>query len=95
MPTSRLRKTLTPQPKILIFDVDGVLVDVRESFWRSALETVRYLTGKRATWAELYRWKNKPGNNDDWNSIACAGRAQIWTTLFTMRETEHAQVLQS
>jgi HAD superfamily phosphatase len=54
----------------LIFDVDGVLVDVRESFWRSALETMRFLTGKRVTWAELYKWKNKPGNNDDWSMVS-------------------------
>ena len=57
-------------PQILIFDVDGVLVDVRESFWRSALDTVRFLTGKRVTWAELYKWKNKPGNNDDWSMVS-------------------------
>src|SRR5438270_12257133 len=70
MPTVRRRKTLPQQPEILIFDVDGVLVDVRESFWRSALETVRFLTGKRVTWAELYKWKNKPGNNDDWSMVS-------------------------
>jgi HAD superfamily phosphatase len=64
------RKLLEPAPQILIFDVDGVLVDVRESFWRSALQTVRSLTGKRVTWAELYKWKNKPGNNDDWSMVS-------------------------
>lgn len=64
------RNFLETPPKILIFDVDGVLVDVRESFWRSALETTRFLTGKRVTWAELYKLKNKPGNNDDWNMVA-------------------------
>lgn len=63
-------KSLNPQPQIVIFDVDGVLVDVRQSFWRSALETVRHLTGKRVTWAELYQWKNKPGNNDDWSMVS-------------------------
>jgi HAD superfamily phosphatase len=57
-------------PKILIFDVDGVLVDVRRSFWLSGLETMRYLTGKRVTWPELHRWKSKPGNNDDWNMVS-------------------------
>lgn len=57
-------------PEILIFDVDGVLVDVRQSFWRSALETVRFLTGKRVTWEQLYKWKSKPGNNDDWNMVS-------------------------
>jgi HAD superfamily hydrolase (TIGR01548 family) len=66
----RRRQRLERIPEILIFDVDGVLVDVRQSFWRSALETMRFLTGKRVTWAELYRWKNKPGNNDDWSMVS-------------------------
>ena len=57
-------------PKILIFDVDGVLVDVRNTFWLSALQTVRGITGKRATWAELYSWKSKPENNDDWRMVS-------------------------
>jgi HAD superfamily phosphatase len=57
-------------PKILIFDVDGVLVDVRRSFWLSGLETMRDLTGKRVTWPELHRWKSKPGNNDDWKMVS-------------------------
>jgi len=58
------------RPKILIFDVDGVLVDVRGTYWRSALETVRHLSGKRVTYAELHKWKSKPGNNDDWAMTA-------------------------
>jgi HAD superfamily phosphatase len=70
LPNSPSRKRLVPAPQILIFDVDGVLVDVRESFWRSALETIRFLTGKRVTWAQLYKWKNKPGNNDDWSMVS-------------------------
>ena len=64
------RKTLATVPQILIFDVDGVLVDVRRSFWLSGLETMRFLTGKRVTWPELHRWKSKPGNNDDWNMVS-------------------------
>ncbi|HEX8763553.1 MAG TPA: HAD-IA family hydrolase [Candidatus Acidoferrum sp.] len=63
-------KTLPIHPKILIFDVDGVLVDVRGTYWRSALDTVNYLTGKRATYAELHQWKSKPGFNDDWSMVA-------------------------
>ncbi len=58
------------QPQILIFDVDGVLVDVRGTYWRSALETVRHITGKRVTYAELHRWKSKPGFNDDWAMVS-------------------------
>ena len=64
------RKTLSSVPQILIFDVDGVLVDVRRSYWFSALETMRFLTGKRLAWAELHEWKSKPGNNDDWNLVS-------------------------
>jgi HAD superfamily hydrolase (TIGR01548 family) len=59
-----------PPTGILIFDVDGVLVDVRGTYWRSALETVRHLTGKRVTYAELHRWKSKPGFNDDWSMVS-------------------------
>ncbi len=68
--TPRKSKTIRTQPQILIFDVDGVLVDVRGSYWRSALETVRYLTGKRVTYAELHQWKSKQGFNDDWSMVA-------------------------
>jgi HAD superfamily phosphatase len=57
-------------PKILIFDVDGVLVDVRKTYWRSGLQTIQHLTGKKPTWAEFYEWKRKPGNNDDWNMVS-------------------------
>jgi HAD superfamily phosphatase len=57
-------------PKILIFDVDGVLVDVRETYWRSGLQTIRHLTGKKPTWAEFYEWKRQPGNNDDWTMVS-------------------------
>lgn len=70
MPNLRSHTRIEPTPEILIFDVDGVLVDVRESYWRSALETMRFLTGERVTWAELYKWKNKPGNNDDWSMVS-------------------------
>ena len=65
-----LQGTWFRQPEILIFDVDGVLVDVRGTYWRSALETVRLLTGKRVTYAQLHLWKGKPGYNDDWKMTA-------------------------
>jgi HAD superfamily hydrolase (TIGR01548 family) len=54
------------QPDIIVFDVDGVLVDVQGSFHATVLETVRFFTRKRVTRAELHRWKNKSGFNDDW-----------------------------
>ena len=68
-------------PEILIFDVDGVLVDVRDTYWRSALETMHHLTGQSVTHAELHRWKCKPGNNDDWRMVA------RWATALGRRTT--------
>jgi HAD superfamily phosphatase len=53
-------------PKLVIFDVDGVLVDVRGSFHKSILDTVRFFTGRRVTYAEIHQWKNRTGYNDDW-----------------------------
>ncbi len=64
MPTQA--KKLTFQPDVIIFDVDGVLVDVRGSFHRTTLETVRHFTKKRVTPHDLQRWKNRSGYNDDW-----------------------------
>jgi len=53
-------------PKLVIFDVDGVLVDVRGSFHRSIIETIHYFTGERPRYAEIHQWKNRSGYNDDW-----------------------------
>lgn len=53
-------------PEIIVFDVDGVLVDVHGSFHVTVLETVKFFTGKRVTHSQLHAWKNRPGFNDDW-----------------------------
>ncbi len=52
--------------ELVIFDVDGVLVDVRESFHRTTVQTVRHFTGLRVSRAEIHPWKNRSGYNDDW-----------------------------
>lgn len=54
------------RPEILIFDVDGVLIEVSGSFHRSIIDTVHHFTGHRVTSAEIHEWKNRPGYNDDW-----------------------------
>lgn len=53
-------------PGIVIFDLDGVLVDVRDSYHRSIVETVWRFTGRRVAASQIYRWKSRPGYNDDW-----------------------------
>ena len=62
----KLTNTLNTHPEIIIFDVDGVLVNVRGSFHKTVLETVRFFTGERVTQKEFQSWKSKPGFNDDW-----------------------------
>src|ERR1700727_3189527 len=64
------RSKLALHPKILIFDIDGVLIDVRATYWRSAIEAVRHVSGKDVTYADLHKWKAKPGHNDDWRMTA-------------------------
>jgi len=55
-----------PRPEILIFDVDGVLIEVSGSFHQSIIDTVHHFTGCRVTPAEIHQWKNRSGYNDDW-----------------------------
>jgi HAD superfamily hydrolase (TIGR01548 family) len=55
-----------PFPEVIIFDVDGVLVDVRGSFHTTVLQTVEHFTRKKVTRPELHQWKNRSGFNDDW-----------------------------
>lgn len=57
-------------PKIVIFDVDGVLVDVRDSYHRTIVETVRCFTGRRVSVTDIHRWKSRSGYNDDWKLTA-------------------------
>jgi len=69
-PTKSSKATARLNPQILIFDIDGVLIDVRQTYWRTGLETVRQLSGKKVTYAQLWAWKSKPGYNDDWRMTA-------------------------
>ena len=54
-----------PQP-ILIFDMDGVLVDVTESYRETICRTVEHFTGRQISRADIQDYKNQGGWNDDW-----------------------------
>jgi HAD superfamily hydrolase (TIGR01548 family) len=60
------KKTKDKKVELIIFDVDGVLVDVRGSFHLTTLQTVKFFTGQRVTSGELQQWKSRSGFNDDW-----------------------------
>jgi HAD superfamily phosphatase len=51
---------------ILVFDMDGVLVDVTESYRETIAQTVEHFTGSRITHERIQELKNQGGWNDDW-----------------------------
>ncbi len=57
--------TNAPKP-VVLFDMDGVLVDVSGSYRRAICETAGALLGRTVDPAEVQRYKNRGGFNDDW-----------------------------
>lgn len=51
---------------VLVFDMDGVLVDVTASYRAAIIETIRHFTGETVTAESIQRWKNRGGYNNDW-----------------------------
>jgi HAD superfamily hydrolase (TIGR01548 family) len=51
----------------VLFDMDGVLVDVSGSYRKAIQETVRLFTGKKAQLKEIQEFKEKGGYNNDWD----------------------------
>lgn len=51
---------------VLVFDMDGVLVDVTASYRAAIIETVRHFTGVTVTPESVQEWKNRGGYNNDW-----------------------------
>jgi HAD superfamily phosphatase len=58
--------TRTVTLKALLFDIDGVLVDVSRSYRRAIEETVEHFTGRDIGENTIQRYKNYGGFNDDW-----------------------------
>ncbi len=52
--------------KAVLFDMDGVLVDVSQSYRRVVEETVRLFTGQDVPTGMVQQYKNAGGFNDDW-----------------------------
>jgi HAD superfamily hydrolase (TIGR01548 family) len=51
---------------LIVFDMDGVLVEVSESYRATIQATVKHFTGYEPTRPEIQDWKNRGGWNDDW-----------------------------
>jgi HAD superfamily hydrolase (TIGR01548 family) len=51
---------------LLIFDMDGVLAEVSESYRESIVATVHHFTGTTVTRERIQEYKNHGGYNNDW-----------------------------
>jgi len=51
---------------VLIFDLDGVLVEVGDSYRETIIQTIEHFTGRRVTRDYIQQIKNSGGYNDDW-----------------------------
>jgi HAD superfamily phosphatase len=51
---------------LLVFDMDGVLVDVTESYREAIAQTVAHFTNLAITNQQIQDYKNQGGWNDDW-----------------------------
>lgn len=53
-------------PDVIVFDMDGVLVEVMESYREAIRETVRHFTGELVSHDVIQDFKNAGGWNNDW-----------------------------
>jgi len=51
---------------LLVFDMDGVLVDVTQSYRAAIAQTVAHFAGIEVTNQQIQDYKNQGGWNDDW-----------------------------
>ncbi len=55
-----------PRPDVIVFDMDGVLVEVGESYREAIRETVLHFTGETVSHDLIQDFKNQGGWNNDW-----------------------------
>lgn len=53
-------------PDVLVFDMDGVLVEVSRTYREAIVETVRHFTGDTVSQDLIQDYKNAGGWNNDW-----------------------------
>ena len=52
--------------KLIVFDMDGVLAEVSESYREGIVQTVEHFTGRKPTREMIQSYKNAGGWNNDW-----------------------------
>lgn len=58
--------TTRERPEVLVFDMDGVLVEVNQSYREAIRETVLHFTGEPISHDTIQDFKNQGGYNNDW-----------------------------
>jgi HAD superfamily phosphatase len=51
---------------VIVFDMDGVLAEVTESYREAIVQTVEHFTGQRIARESIQDYKNQGGWNNDW-----------------------------
>ena len=54
------------ESQVLVFDMDGVLVDVTDSYRETIVRTVEHFTGQTISRETIQDYKNQGGWNNDW-----------------------------
>ena len=54
------------EPQVLVFDMDGVLVDVTDSYRETIVRTVEHFAGQTISRDAIQDYKNQGGWNNDW-----------------------------
>jgi HAD superfamily phosphatase len=54
---------------VILFDMDGVLIDVSGSYHRTARETAGFFLKRRVSEAEILDYKQRGGLNNDWDLV--------------------------
>jgi HAD superfamily hydrolase (TIGR01548 family) len=57
---------VSARSQVMVFDMDGVLVDVTESYRETIVLTVEHFTGKKISHEKIQDYKNAGGWNNDW-----------------------------
>ena len=57
--------------KAVLFDMDGVLVDVSRSYRLAVQQTVEFFLKQTITYNEIQAYKNRGGLNNDWDLTEC------------------------
>lgn len=52
--------------QVIVFDMDGVLMDVTDSYRETIVRTVRHFTGATVSRERIQEYKNRGGWNNDW-----------------------------